>query len=292
MTNGYFCDQPVESRNARLLTLFFNSCVDNDMTVSSRNRAFWPTVLVGISAIAVVEAGLGEDVNRSSGGTSPIESESRESKESRLRESTMRSTESTYSLLFDHLELGVQERSELLSLLVEDRIAGTWTGYKKGIEIDRDEQSKRIAAIIGDAKLRQFRRLEENLGSYWELSEIVFMFGETDNPLSKTQQDELLAVLIETRIQHEHDSPPDSKTHCVEYVEYRLLQLDERQRHVLELAPSVLSSQQVIHLHKLYEHQSYNRAKALELQKWREVHDPAADTSCWYPRWSSPRRRN
>ena len=71
--------------------------------------------------------------------------------EATIRERATRDIKSTYSLLFEDLELTAREKDALFALLIEDRIASTWSDYKRGETIDKQEQSRRIAAIIAKA---------------------------------------------------------------------------------------------------------------------------------------------
>lgn len=205
-----------------------------------------------------------------------------------IREEATRSVSEAYSLLFDHLELDSREKDDLFSLLVEDYIASTWTEYKRGETIDKEDQSKRIAAIIGEDKLQEFRALEQNIGSYWEVQKISSLFERNGVPITGTQRDKLLTILIETKSQNKPKPPLDAERRSIEYLEYRLSQMDEYQRHVLELAPSVLSPEQVVLLFEQYQYMSYQRADALELQKQRRADHPTEDHPLAYPApWSN-----
>ena len=189
----------------------------------------------------------------------------------------------TYSLLLEHLGLTPIEKDALLSLLIEYRIAGMWTPYKDGKTIDMEERSKGIAAIIGDIKLEQFLALERNLNSYWEVQKIGSLLGQNSVPITDTQRDELLKILIET---HDQEAKPPSgvERDSIEYLEYRLIQMDEYERHVLELAPSVLSTMQVVYLHDQYQYLSYNRTDSLERQRKQQADDTTEPPPCcWYP---------
>ena len=68
-----------------------------------------------------------------------------------------------YSLLLQDLDLTPREQEALFALLVEDWIAEIPTPFQQGETIDKEEQSRRIAAIIGDHKLQQFRELVSNV---------------------------------------------------------------------------------------------------------------------------------
>jgi hypothetical protein len=205
-----------------------------------------------------------------------------------IREQAIRSVSEAYSLLFHDLELDSREKDDLSSLLVEDYIASTWTQYKRGETIDKEEQSRRIAAIIGDTELQQFRALEQNIRSYWEVQKIASLFERNGVPVTGTQTDELLTLLIETRNQNKPRPPSDAESRSIEYFEYKLSQMDEYQRHVMELAPSVLSPEQVVLLSEQYQHLSFQRSDALESQKQRRADHPTEDLPLAYPApWSN-----
>jgi len=203
----------------------------------------------------------------------------------RVRESATRRIQKLYSLLLEDLDLTPSERDALFSLLIEDRIASTWTDYKRGETIDKETQSNRIAAIIGDSKLQKFRALERDLSAYGELQKIRSMLQQYDVPLADSQRDRLLKILIGVRGQYETPPPTDAKLGSIEELEHILAQRDEFERHVMELAPSVLSPEQATYLFEQYQYLSYERARALEQQK-ETVAATGEDSPWWYPAWS------
>lgn len=264
-------------------------------------------------AVAVVALGYGEAIQAQQ--TSPLDTESIESTEVVLsrssnsdqnltvaeavlgpgfadenttreivREQATEYVQKFYSLLFDDLGLASQQRDSLFALLTEDQIASTWTDYKHGETVDKEEQSRRIAAIIGDPMLKQFRALERNLGVYGEVQSIGSLFQQNGVPLTETQRDGLFRILLETRDQYAVTPPSGAEPGSIEYLQHLITQKDEYERHVMELAPSVLLPEQVVHLNERYQYLSFRRAHALEMQrKGRDDGTMTADSPLWYP---------
>jgi hypothetical protein len=182
-----------------------------------------------------------------------------------------------YSLVFEDLALTPQEEETLLSFLIDSHIDGT--------TMNEYERSNRIAAIIGDTKLQEFLALERNLAAYSDIRQIKFVLEQNGVPLADTQRRELFDIVLGLRAQYETMlRPSDAQPASIESLEYRLAQIGEYERHVMELAPSVLSSQQVVYLHEHYEYMSYQRDHALEFVKKRRVDNP--DAPLVYPIWS------
>jgi hypothetical protein len=212
-----------------------------------------------------------------------------------VREKVIRDTDRIYSLLFTHLGLTAQEKDALLAFLVEVQLAGTDATYRRdgtiyrhrGEKMDPDERANRIAVIIGDAKLEQFLTLERSLASYSEAGSIAALLKTRGAPVNDTQRDGLFRVLVETRDQYLTTTPlSDLETKSLEHLEQLLTQINEYERHVMELAPSVLSADQVVYLHERYQYMAYRRADALELQRKQRANGTiAGDSLWWYPTW-------
>jgi hypothetical protein len=180
-----------------------------------------------------------------------------------------------YSLLFEDLALTSQEEETLLSFLIESQIAGATTRDSRGGAMNEDERSSRIAAIIGDTKVQEFLALERNLATYSDMGRVKFVLEQNGVPLADTQRRELFDLLLGLRAEYETMlRPSDAQPASIESFEYRLAQIDEYERHVMELAPSVLSPQQVVYLHEHYQDMSYRRGYALEFVKKKRVDDP------------------
>lgn len=199
----------------------------------------------------------------------------------RTRESATLEIRDSYTLLFDDIGLSPDEQDELFAFLVEARIAGMWTPYQDGKTMDPDERSNRIAALIGYTRLQQFLALERNVASYAEVGHIETMLARKGAPITETQRDELFQMLVGTR--HGLSIPPDVESGSIESLEYRVAQLDERERHVIELAPSVLSPQQVVYLHARYQDCSYKRASFLDRLSRDRAKDPNKKPFLAYP---------
>lgn len=203
----------------------------------------------------------------------------------RLRERVTWETRRLYSPLIAELGLTPREEKALISLLIEDRIAATWTPYKDGEPWTREERADKIVAIIGDAGLQEFQALvDRKLPAYGRMLNVKDLLQHYDVPLTDSQHDGLLKILI--RVQEQYGTRPPSGV-GQERLENTLAHLDEFQRHVLELAPSVLSAEQVRYLFEQYQHMSYERAAALE----RQTRDAAAGEDvlwsypAWHPMW-------
>jgi len=184
----------------------------------------------------------------------------------RMREREIREVNNVYSLPFDHLELAQSERNALLSLLVDLRVAQTHTPCKRGKKIDPQSRSDRIAAIIGHTKLEQFLLLEKNLQSYYEVAFVDCVLQKHDLPMTEAERNGVLRILIDIRERELALPGADAERGSIESLEYRLAEIDERDRLFFEQAASELSTEQVGYLFEEYQRNSYLRADALERQ--------------------------
>lgn len=206
-----------------------------------------------------------------------------------LSEEANHAIRAVYPLLIRDLGLTPEEKEGLLSLLIELRIAGTWTWDSRGRtihegeEIGEQERANRIAAIIGEQKLQQFLARERNLFFYGEVYRIGSLLHRHGVPLADSQRDGMLKILLEVKERYWAKPPGDIERSSIEYLEYVLAQRGEFQRHVMELAPSVLSAGQVRYLFQQYQDLSYERAAALERQK--EAAAKGDDGPWSYPAW-------
>jgi hypothetical protein len=204
-----------------------------------------------------------------------------------VREQATRDVRRGYSRLLDDLEIPEQQKDALISLLTELQVAGTTTPFSRGRQVDDQERSRQIAAIIGESKLQQFLQLERDLPAYWEVENMSAIFNQNGVPLSDRQRDELQKIVVTTfeatRSPSKSISRLDPKPDSIEYLKRQLARMDEYEHHVLELAPSVLSSKQIEYLSDQYQYQSEQRARALQAQvKWKADH-PNDSTPVWYP---------
>jgi hypothetical protein len=200
-----------------------------------------------------------------------------------VRELSTQDIQRVYPFLLKGLDLTPSEKDALLSFLIEDLISKTKTFYSSGIGMDEHERSNRIAAIIGHSKLQQFLALERNLSSYRDLGRVGLAFQQNGVPLTDAQQDGLLEIFIDVRDQFEWMPPADVDRRSIEVFEHRLTYEDDYDRHVLELAPSVLSPKQVEYLFERYQALSYRRAQALEWHKQRRADNPDDNLTLSYP---------
>lgn len=200
-----------------------------------------------------------------------------------VREEATRDVPKLYSLLLENLDLTPSEKDALLALLIEDRIASTTTPYSRGIDIDEQDRAKRIEDIIGEPKLQQFLALERNLGSYAEVQYVESNLQQNANPITESQRDRMLEILIDVQNLELTLPGADAERGSIEYLEYRLAQIDERERLFIEQAASVLSAEQLRYLFERYQRMSYQRADALETQKKARADDNTEDPPLWYP---------
>lgn len=200
-----------------------------------------------------------------------------------IREEVTRDVHGIYPLPIAGLGLTSSQQDALLSFLIEDEIARTRTLYSSGIGMDEEERSARIAAIIGEAKLKQFLALEQNIHEYREVYYVVSMLKEKGAPLTDTQQDGLVKILVDVREQLDMKPPAHIESNSIESLEHTLDRLDEYERLALELAPSVLSAKQVKYMFERYQALSSRRADAVELHKQRRADNPDDDQLLWYP---------
>jgi hypothetical protein len=195
-----------------------------------------------------------------------------------VRKDATRDIHEAYSLLFEDLGLTPQEKDALFEFLIEVRIASTDTGYQRSTTMDEVERANRIWNIIGYPKLQQFLALEQNLFAYSEVQRIGSMLERRGVPVTETQRDGLFDMLVTTRNEY---LAPSNIERSIEGVEQIVAQIDERERHVIELAPSVLSPRQVAYLHERYQQCSDVRARSLELLRQRRADDPDSPLFLW-----------
>lgn len=201
-----------------------------------------------------------------------------------VKEEATRYVHDVYSLLIEDLGLTLSQKEALISLLIEAEIAATRTAYSSGEGIDEQELSNRIAAIIGNSKLQQFLALDRYRAEYAEAQKVRTWLEQNDAPLTDTQVDDLLTILVDVRNQVDTPLPADIAPGSMESLEYRLDEMDLYERLVLELAPSVLTARQVEHLFERYQALSYQRAHVFELQEEVRANDPAKEhLPTYYP---------
>jgi hypothetical protein len=199
----------------------------------------------------------------------------------RMRQSATEEIRDEYALLLEDLPLGAQEKADLVDLLIEMRIEGTWSGEIRGRTISDQERYERIAAVIGDQKLVALIALEENRQAYWETTQIARLLRRKNRPLTEKQRDGVFEILVEVGARYPHTPPPaDVDNDSVEWIEHILMQYDEHDRHVIELAPSVLSQDQVVRLFAQYQSMSRERIASVERAKKLKAEQPGK-----FPGW-------
>lgn len=209
-----------------------------------------------------------------------------------MRKAATRDVQDAYSLLLEDLDLLPEEKEDLLAVLIEMNIermsGGTLENLIHGKAISQQERHDRIAAAIGNKKLQELLALEQSLGAYWETQQIASLLRRRDVPLSEAQRDGVFAILIEVRDRYPLTESTDVDPLSLEHLENHLRQLDDVDRHVVELAPSFLSPTQVMHLDGAYQRMAYQRTNSLETQKKRRAERPGEELPWGYPaRWSN-----
>jgi hypothetical protein len=201
-----------------------------------------------------------------------------------VREEAERNVNGLYSGLLQDLGLTKSEMEALLSFLIETQEAATSTDFSPGTAIGEQARMDGIAAIIGDAKLQEFLELERNLSAYSELHRIDSVLSQSGNPIAETQRDDLVRALVQIAEADDLGIPGSSaERDSVEYLKFRLTQIDERERLLIEQASSILSANQVRILFDDYQRQSYRRAAALDSQLEARANGTSEDTPLWYP---------
>ena len=194
-----------------------------------------------------------------------------------LREETTKDVLTAYALIYEHLGLSESERNDLTLFLVEVWMSGTRMRNYHPQPIEESDRQAGIAAIIGDARLQQLLVLEQNRAEYTETSRVAGLLQANDAPLTAAQQDQLLDILIRVRETKQPVAYPEPGEWTIETIERRMAAMDEYERLVLELAPSVLTARQVELLFERYQAFSYQREATLEKQKKSRANDTEED---------------
>jgi hypothetical protein len=157
---------------------------------------------------------------------------------------------------------------------------------QRGVTMPEQERVEKIAAIIGDTALEKFLALERNRGDYWEVGKMASLLRRKGVPTTGTQRHELLKILAEVHERYAMPAPPDLDKKSLEYLEHTLTQLDEYDRHTMELIPSVLTPTQGVYVFNAYQRMADERADSLEQQKKQRAANPS-ERSWFYPgRWN------
>lgn len=200
-----------------------------------------------------------------------------------IRDGAKHDVDRFYSLLVEDVGLSESERAALLAFLIEDQLARTSTPYVTAKARDPRERSKQIAAIIGDIKLERFLALERYVRAYGDVHDIGSVLERNGVPFTKVQQENLLGLLKTTRDAYGTTPSPSGQGLSIEYLEKRLAEENEYARHLLELAASVLSSEQLRHVFDYYQARSERFASSIEEQKQMRAKDPTFDGFVFYP---------
>jgi len=211
-----------------------------------------------------------------------------ETSEARLRTRITRETQDVYALLIEHLGLSPSEKDALLEFLIETRIAGIHTPYRNGVKMDAQDRFNEIEAIIGHEKLGEFLALEENRDTYAEVHHIGAILEQQGVPVTSAQQNRLFEIISDIRSEELVLPGADSDSGTIEYLDYQLARMDERERLVFEQVTSILSPEQVGYLFNWYQRDSYRRADSLERQKRTRADGESEDLPLHYPGRSQP----
>ena len=179
--------------------------------------------------------------------------------------------EGLYPLLVDHLGLDTQETTDFFELLIEMRVEETTLLSQgeiilRGKSIAQDERNARIAAVIGESKLGEFLTLARNLSSYSEIAEAGSLLQSHGAPLTASQRDALFSTFVDVEARRTTLFSGDRRD-LIAVEEYVTVEKNEFERHVMELAPSLLTPDQVVILDRRYQQRSYERASHLERAK-------------------------
>mgnify|MGYP003576644304 FL=1 len=209
-----------------------------------------------------------------------------------IRKHATEDVRDSYALLLEDLTLTPEERKDLVALLIEMQIEGVWSRGRtweiRGREIPALERYERIAAVIRDQKLLAFVELEQNRQAYWETTQIARLMRRKDVPLTEKQLDGVFDMVVEVNARYPYRPPPtELDRNSAEYIEFVLTETDELDRHVVELATSVLSPTQVVHLFNAYDFMSRDRRSDVERQKKRRA---AGDPLYTKVGWVTPGR--
>lgn len=194
-----------------------------------------------------------------------------------LRDETTNEVLVTYSQMYRHLGLTEAEQRDLTHFLVEVWMSDTIMRNYRPQPIEEGDRQAGIAAIIGDARLEKLLTLERNKTEYGEAGLVAKHLRSHGVPLSGIQQDRLLDILIHVRGREQAVANPIAQPGTVEAIESRMNTMDEYERLVLELAPSILSSRQMKLFFERYQALSYRRAEMLEMQKQTRANEDEDD---------------
>jgi hypothetical protein len=209
-----------------------------------------------------------------------------------MRKQATQDMRGSYSLLLEDLDVLPEQRQNLETLLIDMMVEGMWTATRtfeiRGREIPLQERYERIAAVIGDQKLVEFLALEQNRYAYAETTQIARLLRRKDAPLTDTQRDGMFEILVDVHARYPYEEPPaELDRRSDEYIDELLRQTDDVDRHVIELATSVLSPAQVAYLFGAYDYMSRDRRSDVERQKKRKA---AGDPLFMRVGWTTPGR--
>jgi hypothetical protein len=199
------------------------------------------------------------------------------------RERITQEVDGSYSLLFRHVGLSQEEQEAIRALLIDLKMDDVRVAYEGGRDVSERERSDKIAAIIGVSRAQEFLRLEYDIVRYSEVAGIGSLLEQRGFPLTDIQRDALLKILVEADAWQKPSLSPDLDRSSIEYLEHLITLNNERERHVIELAPSVLASKQVLALFDHYQYLGARRSAAFERQKQARLDNPANDAPLFMP---------
>ncbi len=193
------------------------------------------------------------------------------------REETIKEVTVAYSLMFKHLGLTESEYSAMIDFLVEVGMSGTHMPGYRPVPIDEADRRAGFAALIGEAKLAEFLVLEQNKAEYREAQGVANLLAANGVPLTDAKHDQLLEILKQVREREQPGAEPNAEAGTLEWVESKIAAMDEYERLVLELGPSVLSAAQMDLLYERYHSFWLQRAAHFERQKASRANDNPDD---------------
>jgi hypothetical protein len=128
--------------------------------------------------------------------------------------------------------------------------------------------------VVGEDKLDDFLLLELRGSEYYETYQIASLMRRKQAPLTEKQRDGVFDILVEVNDRYKTEPPPEIDRVSIEFVAHTIKQHDEHDRHVVELASSVLTPTQVVHLFEQYQKMAAQRADSLERSKKLNAENP------------------
>lgn len=197
------------------------------------------------------------------------------------REAAEYEVEEAYSLLLEKLNLTEEQYAAIEAFLVKEALLSGRSSTSGPNPMNEEDRFGILQSILGPTKLKQFLKWEQYRNQFGEAQQFQALLEEQDAPMSSDQRDDFLDVLIAIQEKMgETSGSPDLAP--IEHLEDQLDRIDEYERLVIEMAPSLLSAKQVDILFQQYQTRSYDRARVLENHK-KAIAAGDEDEPLWYP---------